>query len=174
MTPSSGTAVLRAELSQLKAERDIRRRLLRYGVTIDGRDVDGWVGCFTADGVFEVLRSGLLEARIAGRDALRDFIEAHSADRSLVFRHCIFDSTIDVRDERADALSYFIRLDDVDGRPALRVFGQYRDELIREGDGSWRIARRTAEIDSFHAGSGAPPGWARDGSDERDAAYGRS
>jgi hypothetical protein len=34
----------------------------------------------------------------------------------------------------------------------LRVFGRYRDRLIRDADGEWRFRERVAEIESMNRG----------------------
>jgi hypothetical protein len=56
-----------------------------------------------------------------------------------------------VRGNDAEAHSYFVRLDAKpdDTSTLARSFGRYRDKLIRNGDGRWRIRERVAEPDAF-------------------------
>ena len=49
---------------------------VQYAHTADGYDAEGWVGCFTEGGIFEIESDGN-QTQFIGRQALHDFICAH-------------------------------------------------------------------------------------------------
>jgi hypothetical protein len=60
----------------------------------------------------------------------------------------VIEPLIEVGGDVASATSYFAVLRDEESRPALWVFGRYRDTLVRCGDGRWRFSLRIAEVES--------------------------
>jgi hypothetical protein len=68
----------------------------------------------------------------------------------------VLNPLIDVTDDVATASSYYVRLDEHPDGPYIRVFGRYRDRLVRCQDGHWRIRERLAESESS-AGRDFPP-----------------
>jgi hypothetical protein len=44
--------------------------------------------------------------------------------------------------DRATALSYFVCIGNETGEAVLLYSGEYRDRLVREADGGWRLAER--------------------------------
>jgi SnoaL-like domain/Enoyl-CoA hydratase/isomerase len=65
--------------------------------------------------------------------------------------HLGIDPLIVIDGDDARVTSYFVRVAEVDGRPATASFGRYRDELRRDVDGHWRFARRHTERMPFDA-----------------------
>ena len=59
---------------------------------------------------------------------------------------------IDVDGDKATCVSYLVVVMEHEDVPVLRVFGRYRDRLVRGDDGRWRFRERIAEIESMHAG----------------------
>ena len=64
-------------INELKARLAIEELFARYAHTVDGYDGPGWVNCFTADGIFEVMGEDGTGVQFAGHDALNRFVEAH-------------------------------------------------------------------------------------------------
>lgn len=151
------TDELSARVAALEAERDILRTMYRYGHTIDVGDEDGWIDCFTEDGVFAANseRPQYPPFHTEGRDALRDFIQHHTRPPGLWHKHLVIEPLIEIDGDQATARSYFVVLVEHEGRPTVRVFGRYADRLRREPDGRWRFAERLATIDSV--APGLPP-----------------
>jgi len=151
-------------LQALEAERGVRATLYRYGHALDYGAEDDWVDCFAAQAHYEVRQrggetvagtgpggAGAAPARsYDGRDELAAFAARHTRAPERFHKHLVVDPVIAVDGDRATAVSYFIRLDDVDGEPVVYAFGRYRDELVRCGDGRWRFAVRIAEVESRH------------------------
>jgi 3-phenylpropionate/cinnamic acid dioxygenase small subunit len=151
---------LALRLQSLEAERGVRATLYRYGHALDYGAEDDWVGCFTAQAHYEVrerrgepaegTRAAAMR-RYDGRDELAAFAARHTRAPERFHKHLVVDPVITIDGDRATAVSYFVRLDDIDGEPAVYAFGRYRDELVRCGDGRWRFAIRVAEVESRRA-----------------------
>jgi hypothetical protein len=64
----------------------------------------------------------------------------------------LVEPVIAIEGDTAHSDSYFAVVMEHEQAPLLRVFGRYRDRLVREADGEWRFAERIAEIESMRAG----------------------
>jgi ketosteroid isomerase-like protein len=140
---------LEARVARLEAERGVIRTLHSYGHAIDYGDEEGWVDCFTEDGVFDV-RGRLGEKqlyRVAGRDALRAFVAEHTRAPELWHKHVVVNEVIDVEGDTATCASYFAVPVAQDGAPPLNYVGRYLDRLVREPDGRWRFAERVVHLE---------------------------
>ncbi|HEX3910025.1 MAG TPA: nuclear transport factor 2 family protein [Solirubrobacteraceae bacterium] len=146
---------LLSRLELLEAERAILRRLHAYGHATDRADAEGFADCFTANGVCDVQdpSGGPVERRVVGRAALVALIEGFARPPASRHRHLLIEPVIDLAPtlDSATATSYFAVLREHEGTPCVWAFGRYLDELVREGDGDWRFARRTAALDSVDA-----------------------
>lgn len=150
------TDELLARVTALETERDILRNMYRYGHCIDVGDADGWIDCFTEDGIFQATspRPQYPPFHVQGRAALRDFIEHHTRPPGLWHKHLLIEPLIDADAGagNATARSYFVVVVEYEGRPTVRVFGRYEDRLERGTDGRWRFADRHSFIDSVAPG----------------------
>lgn len=144
---------LRARLRLLEEEREIVRTLHRYAQSIDYGDEEGWVDCFTEDGVFDVRsrHAHQLKRLIEGRENLRRFIARHTRAPELWHKHMLVEPLIEVDGDTATCSSYLFVLMEHEERPVVRVFGRYIDRLEKGADGRWRFAHRIAEIESMRA-----------------------
>lgn len=135
----------------LEAERAVLRTLHAYGHAIDYGDEEGWVDCFTEDGVFDVRsrHEHQLKRLVRGRDELRAFISRHTRAPELWHKHLLIEPVITVTGSSATSVAYFVVVMEHEDIPVLRVFGRYRDRLVRGDDGRWRFAERIAEIESM-------------------------
>jgi hypothetical protein len=146
---------LKARLDLLEAEREVLRNLHRYAQTIDYGDEEGWVDCFAEDGVFDI-RARLQGSHqpnrlISGREELRAFIARHTRAPELWHKHMIVEPVIDVDLAAGTAMNrcYLFVLMEAEEMPVVRVFGQYKDTLVRCDDGRWRFRHRIAEVESM-------------------------
>jgi 3-phenylpropionate/cinnamic acid dioxygenase small subunit len=142
-------------LQALEAERGVLAALYRYGHALDyGAEAD-WIDCFAAAAHYEIREPGpgttCSVRSYDGRDELAAFAAGHTRAPERFHKHLVADPVIAVDGDRANAVSYFLRLDDVDGERVVYAFGRYRDELVRCTDGRWRFAERIAEVESRRA-----------------------
>jgi hypothetical protein len=154
-TPEPGSsASIEARLTALEQRQAVLDALHAYSKAIDLGDQEAWVGCFTADGAFDI-RSHLPDypaARHEGAAQLRVFIAGHSAPPAAFHKHLYVDPEIEIRGDTARAVGYFVHLVDRDERPVLLSYGRYLDQLHRCEDGRWRLVERIAEV---HASDGS-------------------
>jgi hypothetical protein len=159
-------AALTARVGELEDEREIRLALERYGHAIDYGLEDQWVDCFTADGVddhrmanmpnewkslfpFAEFDSGGM--RLIGRDALAAFIAMHTRPPDSLHKHLVIDALVTRGDDpdKAEATSYFLRVDEQGPDRIISAFGRYIDQLERGEDGRWRFSYRRIELESL-------------------------
>jgi hypothetical protein len=146
---------LLSRLELLEAERAILRRLHAYGHATDRADAEAFADCFTADGVCDVQdpSGGPVARRVVGRAALVALMKGFARPPASRHRHLLIEPVIEVDPtlDTARATSYFAVVREHEGAPCVWAFGRYLDELVRERDGDWRFARRTAALDSVDA-----------------------
>lgn len=172
-------------LRALEDEREVRRTLHQYSHAIDYGLDEVWLDCFTEDAAWswsvrdqtlqDSLRSrgmpsvpigepgarpalvgDVLERAVVGHDQLRAMVGAHTRAPQAWHKHGLMNVEVVVDGDRADAQSYFVRVDasGVTTGAFIRAFGRYVDELVRCGDGRWRIMRRHCELEA-HVDEGA-------------------
>jgi hypothetical protein len=127
----------------------IANQLAQYAYTFDAHDVEGWVGLFMDDGVFEV-RLGPSDQPIfhaQGAEQLRAF--ASSAPQvlhhisSLVFDELLADSA------RTRAMVIGTWVTPEDGNPAIQTHGTYKQRWVKV-DGTWRLAHNLFLSYGYH------------------------
>lgn len=128
----------------------IRRLAAQYNWCLDAGEIEGWVACFTEDGVFSCV--GLPEGdprggSHKGHDAIRAYHQGHFAINKGRVRHWNWNLLIDVDGDEATLRCYFNafgagRADSAE----LRFTGFYRDTLRRTGDG-WLFVTREVTLD---------------------------
>ena len=131
---------LEARLELLEAERAITRTLHRYAHSIDYGDEEGWVDCFTEDGVFDVRsrHAHQLKRLITGREELRAFIARHTRAPELWHKHLLIEPVIDVDGDTASCVSYLAVVMEHEDVPVLaRHF--LRRSADRFGVGTLRL-----------------------------------
>jgi ketosteroid isomerase-like protein len=147
-------AELERRLALLEDERSVLRRLYAYGHAIDYGDEEAWANCFAENGVFDIRSRlpGRPQQVVSGRDAIRAFVSRHTRAPELWHKHMLVEPVIAIDGDTARSDAYFAVLMDHEESPVLRVFGRYRDRLVRDADGEWRFLERIAEIESMRAG----------------------
>jgi len=124
--------------STLTDRSEIEDLAVRYLDTLDGHDVEGFVGCF-ADGA-EIREAG---QSFSGLGQIREFVET----RGGYAFHMSTDATITVSGDRAERRSRWLAFPashSPDG-PSTGWFGRGRDEVVRTSEG-WRIAVREITV----------------------------
>ena len=137
-----GDAGLEARVQELEDQQAIQRVITNYSAYLDARDYDGYVGLFTADGVWQngtTRREGQAEIR----EMLTGLFGEPEADFvNLSSFHQIGNFEIDVDGDTAHAKSRFVFVwRGEGGAPTPALSGQYEDDLVRVGD-EWKIKRR--------------------------------
>ena len=115
----------------------ITRQMAQYVFTFDAHDVEGWVGLFADDGVFEVRIGDTPFVRLSGTEELRGFV----ASSPPVLHHItsfVFDELLaDSARTRAVALGTWSS--PRDGSPEIFTHGTYDVRWTRD-EVTWRIA----------------------------------
>jgi len=145
---------LLARIEALEAERAILRTIFACAAAIDAGDEEAFVACFTVDGEFEASGASrdATTFRIRGEAELAEFLAGHTRPPERRHRHVVAEPIVEVEGDEATCRSYFMVVVEHEGEPVLRTFGRYEDRLRREGDGTWRLQRRSAELDSLRPG----------------------
>jgi hypothetical protein len=138
---------LAVRVQRLEDEKDIRDLLIRYGLTLDGKDYKGYAALFAKDaawiGGFGTHRTP------AGIEAMLEKYMGPAAPgtRNKDNFHLLTNAVITVNGDRATAVSkliFYTRGEN--GRPQPVMAGHYDDELIRE-EGRWKFLRRVVQGD---------------------------
>src|SRR3989442_581686 len=107
-------------MSELEDREQIRDLYARYALTIDEDDREGWVACFTEDGVFESPRFG----RHPGRDALRKFTALYKdSQHGAQVRHVITNLVIQIEGDHASGSCYLTYYHSKDAKSELAAVG---------------------------------------------------
>ncbi|WP_415853286.1 nuclear transport factor 2 family protein [Sinomonas sp. G460-2] len=134
---------------------EIRQLLARYCFTLDFGDYDGFVECFTEDGVFGAPTS---HDPVRGSKRLREFAVNVDTKVQGHARHSSVSLVIEGDSQKARVASYgFIPMDYGTPRQwnqrdnaTVGTTGIYHDEVVKV-DGRWRFARRTFSYDGWPA-----------------------
>ncbi|OHV32273.1 MULTISPECIES: nuclear transport factor 2 family protein [Pseudofrankia] len=115
----------------------IRTVLARYCHRCDDGDVSGLLELFTADAVYTYG-----QAVAKGAAGLTEFFAPLRDAPQRRGKHLTVNVVAEpAGPDTATALSDFVVLQVVDGRPTPIMAGRYADTLVRSG-GTWRISRR--------------------------------
>lgn len=127
----------------------IQALVTRYNRAVDRGDVERWVACFTADGVFDGI-PGRFEGAAALRGFAEDLARGPAGEPFRPMRHWTTNFVFEAGGRpgpdglhtearmRSDHLLFRQR----GGTGELLVFAEYRDRLRRGADGEWRFAER--------------------------------
>ncbi|SPL90000.1 unnamed protein product [[Actinomadura] parvosata subsp. kistnae] len=122
---------------------EIQQAIGRYSHAFDSGDVEGWVGLFADDGIFEVVLVDQPDRRgvFQGSAELRQFAESSMARVGHVLHHVsgiVFD---DITADRPCTRTTLIATRQHSGGPAITTHGTYVDHWCRT-EGGWRIQHR--------------------------------
>jgi len=127
----------------------IAEQLARYALTFDAHDVEGWVGLFTEDGVFEVQlgQSAQPVFRAQGSEQLRAF----AANAPQLIHHItglVFDELL-TNSARTRAVVLGTWASPEDGSPAIYTHGTYEQRWFKIA-GTWRLAHQLFISHGYH------------------------
>lgn len=137
--------------STLEERIAIYELIARYSHTIDGRDYEAWVDCFTPEGA---LHSAV--GTSSGHAELREFAKSYEASRARMpnARHYMTNVATEIDGERATSRSY-VQITTSDPRGVRVLFtGQYDDKLVKV-DGRWKFVERRGIPDTSVAETAA-------------------
>jgi len=126
---------------------EIQELMARYSFGINFGDIEGFVGCFTDDAIFETPLGTQ-----KGAEALRKYVSSRSEERrARPVRHFVTNLIFtELQEDQATTKSYFFMtrvLKDSDTIQFLTT-GTYTDKLRKTG-GKWRISHRKIELDTL-------------------------
>ena len=127
-----------ADIGELADRAAIMDVMIRYGTSVDAREMDRYRSCFTDDVTVVGYGPGAMEGADAYlayvTDALRNFAGT---------QHLMGNQVVDLRGDEATArtevqATHFLR-DEPDA--IMTLWATYVDEMVRGADGEWRIRR---------------------------------
>jgi hypothetical protein len=145
------TKSLEERIQLLEDERDIVRTMCQYSRGIDYGSEEDFADCWIDAAVWEASRRGQLTRRSEGIAQILDFFRKHTHAPEHYHKHPMLEPIINIKGDRAEAESYFLRIDEHPEGPYIYSFGRYRDRLVRCPDGRWRFEWRQnmGEIEPF-------------------------
>ncbi|MFA5678378.1 MAG: nuclear transport factor 2 family protein [Pseudomonas sp.] len=138
-------------MNDLQQRHQISNLLIEYGCALDARDWSGLGRVFTEDARVDYGSLGVFEGRKAVVAIARQFIESCGATQ-----HLIGNIRIELEGDNAQARCYVQATHA--NRPSapaglMTLWGEYRDQLVRQGDG-WAITARSLVIQHIHGDIG--------------------
>ncbi|MBN9409397.1 MAG: nuclear transport factor 2 family protein [Burkholderiales bacterium] len=150
-------AALKARVQALEDRDAILTTLMQYGHALDYGDVELLMDCFTDDAVRETRRPDGTVNRWAGLEGTREFATTHTHAPEKIHKHLVLNSTVQVKGDTADVVSYMFRFDAGEGdKSHVWGMGRYFDTMRRGADGRWRIQLRVTFIEDDWPGRSRP------------------
>ena len=116
-----------------------------YAHAADGYDAEGWIGCFTEDGIFEIESNGN-RTQFIGQQALHDFVSAHI--RLLPnTRHAMTNHLVNIEGDRARHSCTVTGMLSRPEKVYTFISGWY-DSTLKKVAGEWKIQHRIAHVDN--------------------------
>ena len=117
----------------------------RYAHAADRYDAEGWVDCYSEDGIFEVATEGA-RIQFVGRAKLQDFIHAHI--RLLPgTRHVQTNHLVDIKGDNAKHSCTLVGMLSRPEKVYTFISGWYESSLERQS-GEWKIKQRIVHVDN--------------------------
>jgi hypothetical protein len=142
-----GLAAVERRIHELEAHQAAMELLARVAQMIDLADPDGWLDCYTPDGVFRFQSSagGPDVFVLEGAEALRGWFADH---RAMVpagrQTHLLVNPRLTREGEVMKATSTYFTLVDSGGAVVVASSGLWLDELVCGDEGRWRLRERCA------------------------------
>jgi 3-phenylpropionate/cinnamic acid dioxygenase small subunit len=144
-TSESDPAAMERRIHELESQQAGLELLARVAQMIDLADPDGWLDCYTADGIFRFQASpgGPDVFVIEGTEALRDWFADHRARLPAGRQtHLLVNPRLTHEGDVMKATSTYFTLLDSGGVVVVASSGLWLDELVRGDDGRWRLRER--------------------------------
>ena len=121
---------------------EVQDLISRYAWAADSGDVEGYVGCFTKDGVFAIKDV----EPVVGEEAIRTFYQGarkRRVDAGQRTHHIMSNLVVAESTDGATAQSYLTLITrEPDGSTGVERGGEYQDILVKV-DGRWLFAERS-------------------------------
>jgi 3-phenylpropionate/cinnamic acid dioxygenase small subunit len=142
-------ASIEERLQRVEDELAIVDRVNAFAATIDNKELDAWLDCFTEDGRWSWRETAAAAPAfaVAGRAQLAEWVAGHRRRFPPGEEHHVVTNprVVEVDGDSARAESWYVVVrSEGDPRLGVRSTGRYHDRLRREADGAWRIAEREA------------------------------
>ncbi|WP_419927187.1 nuclear transport factor 2 family protein [Candidatus Poriferisocius sp.] len=122
-------------------EAAIRNVVARLAMLSDEGDLEEYVDLFTDDARWD-MPGGALQGRDNLLKGAIERRETGTVGPGSNTRHVIATQTVQVDGDEAVSDAYFQFWVNTATEPSMTLFGTYRDQLVRTGDG-WKLAHRT-------------------------------
>ncbi|TKA93075.1 nuclear transport factor 2 family protein [Halopseudomonas bauzanensis] len=151
---NGSTLLPEQHMDTLLQHQQINDLLIRYGCALDERDWTGLGQVFTEQARVDYGSLGIFEGRDAVVAVAREFIESCGATQHLIGNVRIetdADNPDSARTRCYVQATHASRQPDQSG--LMTLWGEYRDQLVRQGDG-WAITARSLVIQHIHGDIG--------------------
>src|SRR5689334_11766490 len=143
---AADTGTLEARVKLIEDHMAIERLLMEYGRALDNRDFTTYSHLFAANGEW-IGQGGLgpFKGPAAIQAGMEKAFNAAATDipKGMNF-HLLTNAIIDVKGDRATAISKWVFVRMQGAKPEASLAGQYADELVRE-NGGWKFLKRVAK-----------------------------
>jgi SnoaL-like domain len=127
----------------------VHELLARGSYAYDERDLALLEDCFTPEASLSMrIAGGDLIGPFEGRDAIMGLNSGAMAEQSDVRRHVISNIFFDENEPETTVVSFLTLIATEDGQTRVLSAGVYRDTVVADASGRWRIARRHIELDN--------------------------
>jgi hypothetical protein len=145
MTVQASHLTTEQRLQAIEDKQAITETINSYGPALDDERREDYLDLWTEGASLTWPGS-----RVIGHDALGAAFDAHSRPPgSLKPMHMVSNIRIFLDGDRAEASSYWVRLNGDASGVTPFAYGRYRDVLVRCPDGRWRFHERTTEVVAF-------------------------
>jgi ketosteroid isomerase-like protein len=121
---------------------EIVSAIARIMRAVDHHDREGFGDGWSQDVEFEVVFFGQAPLRLRGRDEMVARFTANWDSEASELRHQIGAVEVDIRGEDLASARFYCVYVRTGAAATLAGMGEYEDDLVREADGRWRVARR--------------------------------
>jgi 3-phenylpropionate/cinnamic acid dioxygenase small subunit len=129
----------------------IHELLSRASYAYDVRDLDMLASCFSANASLTMrIAGGDLAGPFEGRKAIMALMSGAMEEQTDVRRHVVSNIFFDSSDEETIVNSFLTLIATENSETRLLSAGMYRDTVIEDEAGDWRLARRHIELDNAY------------------------
>ncbi len=129
----------------------IHELLSRASYAYDVRDLDMLASCFSANASLTMrIAGGDLAGPFEGRKAIMALMSGAMEEQTDVRRHVVSNIFFDSSDEETIVNSFLTLIATENSETRLLSAGMYRDMVIEDEAGDWRLARRHIELDNAY------------------------
>lgn len=129
----------------------IHELLARASYAYDARDLGMLQACFAADASLTMrIAGGDMAGPFDGRDAIMGLMSGSMEQQTDVRRHVVSNMFFDETAPETTVISFLTLVATENGETKVLSTGVYRDAVVEEEPGTWRLARRHIELDNAY------------------------